>query len=134
MFGPRFSHNGIPFFLHENMSWTNCHVTCIQRAMINPPSLHGAPNYIKGISAYKTRVKYASNLRLNYTVKARAKIGDSKEAEPHQGAHPKHCVSEEMQSFILQAFDTNGEDFVMCIFNEQAIFFSSHQAAPLTLR
>lgn len=43
VFGPGFSHNGIPFFLHENMSWTNCHVTSIQRAMINPPSLHGLP-------------------------------------------------------------------------------------------
>lgn len=51
--------------------------------MINPPSLHGAPNYIKGISAYKTRVKYASNLRLNYTVKAWAKLRGSKEAKPH---------------------------------------------------
>lgn len=34
--------------------------------------------YIKGISAYKTGVKYASNLRLNYTVKAWAKIRGSK--------------------------------------------------------
>jgi len=51
--------------------------------MINPPSLHRAPIYIKGISAYKTRVKYASNLRLNYTVKTWAKIRGSKEAEPH---------------------------------------------------
>lgn len=42
-----------------------------------------APNYIKGISAYKTRVKYASNLRLNYTVKTWTEIRGSKEAEPH---------------------------------------------------
>lgn len=59
-----------------------------------------APNYIKGISAYKTRVKYASNLRLNYTVKTWAEIGGSKEAELHWGAHPKHCLRK-MQSFVL---------------------------------
>lgn len=56
------------------ISWTNCHVTFIQRPMINLASLHWAPIYIKGISAYKTRVKHASNLRLKYTAKAQAEI------------------------------------------------------------
>jgi len=35
-----------------------------------------------------------------------------------------------MQSFILQIFGKNEEEFVMCLFRQQAISFPSYQGAP----